>query len=138
MPAPIRDFGFQHIPADIASSAPAEKRTDAQLGIRELEVFRLDVDMVAPADAAELAEPLVEAFRAEPTSGDHLRLPQMTQLDGAQMRSAIGRILSVDPARAGASNAEQAEKEARMREVLRALDSAVDHIQHLSGQKGYL
>jgi hypothetical protein len=138
MSAPIRDFGFRHVPADIAPSGTERRRTDAEMGVRELEVLRLDLDMVAPPDAAELAEPLVDAFRGAPTSGDHLRLPQMTQLDGPGMRAAVGRVLAVDTAAAGAPDPDAAEKEARMREVLRALDSAAEHIQLRAGTSGHL
>lgn len=128
MPGPIRDFGFQ-APVDFGTVRPERQ---APVAVRELEVLRLDQDVVAPADAAELAEPLVEIFQGAPTSGDHLRLPQMSQLDGARMRAAVGRVLAVDTSAPTAVAPEALEQEARMREVLRALDHAVEHIQRRS------
>lgn len=132
MPGAIRDFGFSHVPApvDLVAARPAQ----AQLGVAELQALRA-VDVVAPAEAAELAEPLVEVFGGRPTSGDHLRLPQPSQMDGPSMRAAVGRVLAVDPSAAPVADRAGAEKEARMREVLRALDQLADHIQLRAGTR---
>jgi hypothetical protein len=112
-----------------ASESRVTKRTDAHLGIKELEALRrLDLDMVAPPEAADLAEPLVALYQGTPTSGDHLRLPQLTHLDAQSLRSAVGRVLAVDTT-AIAGSQDAVLKEAKMRRVLKALDSAVADIQ---------
>src|SRR5687767_13204456 len=77
----------------------ATQRADAEVGIAELRVLNADVDLVSP-EAAEPAEHLVHAFLGGETSGDHLRLPQMTKLDPASMNAAIGRVLAVGRANA--------------------------------------
>lgn len=101
-------------------------RNDAQLGIRELEVLRLDVDMVAPPEAADLAGPLVESFRAVPSAGDHLRLPTMTNLDGPAMRAAVSRVLM-----AGAEGTADARVNKMLR-TLQGLETTVANIQRQS------
>ncbi len=103
-------------------------RADAEMGIRELEALRLDADLVIPADAAELAEPLVKAFAGELTSGDHLRLQQKTFLDGPSMRAAVQRVLDVEIRTAPGLDPDAIRAEARMHRVLGALSSAVEHI----------
>ena len=121
-----------------SSDLPAPtKRADAQPAIAELEALNLDLDLVAnhPSKAASLVEPLLGSFSAKPISGDHLRLPQLTRLDGPQMRAAMRRVLSVDTH--GPAPSERAViSEERMRYVLRALTAAVDHIDQQSRPKG--
>jgi hypothetical protein len=104
--------------------ATARPSNDAELGIQEVEALR-QVDVVAPA---ELAEPLVKLFAGELTSGDHLRLPQMTTHDGPAIQSAISRVLEVDTASGGASK-DAVVKEEKMRRVLVALQYATQEIQ---------
>lgn len=130
--AAIGDFNnaLSRLDVETARSGDARiaRRNDAQMGIQEIEVLRLDLDMVAPPDAAELAEPLVEMYRGTLTSGDHLRLAQATYHDGPTLRSAVGRVLSIDTtAHAGSQDAVL--KEAKMRRLLQALDGAVADIQ---------
>ncbi|MCA9552653.1 MAG: hypothetical protein KC933_21650 [Myxococcales bacterium] len=125
--APIRDLA-------LAFRVPAEFSTPESAGrmhLDELEVLRLDVDMVAPPEAAQLAEPLVEQFQATPTSGDHLRLPQPPRHSAAQLRGAVDRILAADASTA-ARSPDAVVKEARMRRVLTALKGANQLIQQKS------
>lgn len=126
--AAIRDSGLALAQLSIPNSSVTQKRSDAQMGIREFEVLRADLDMVAPADAAALAEPLVELYRGASTSGDHLRLPQLTRHDGPALQAAVGRILDTDTTSAGGSR-ETVIKEERMRRVLTALQGVVATIQ---------
>jgi hypothetical protein len=127
---PVRDFGFALQNASVRSDASnvAARRVEAHLGIREIEVLRADLDMIAPPEAAELAEPLVALYQGQISSGDHLRLPQLTTYDGPAVRAAISRVLSVDTREAGGPQ-EDVIKEERMRRVLRALEGAVANIQ---------
>src|SRR5262245_46214017 len=97
----------------------ARVRTDAELGIREIEALRLDADLVAPPEAAHVAEPLVDLYRGEVSSGDELRLPSKVWLDRANTQSALSRILELD--------GDVGPQEALMLGVLRAY-SAADRI----------
>jgi hypothetical protein len=146
MTAAVRDLGLamarlsldteDRLPAPGASPG-ALKRTDAHLAIQELQVLRADLDLVAPPEAAALAEPLVELFRGQLTSGDHLRLPMPAQHDAAGIRGAMSRILEVDASALVASK-EAITKEARMRTLLRGIQGAVDTIQrHANLQARY-
>ncbi len=110
-----------HLPLEVGREAP-RARHDAQLGIKELEVLR-NVDIVAPAELAEAAEPLVEAYRGNITNGDHLRLPQMTRLHPEAMQASIRRVLSTDIGRPGGSPEARA-AEAKMHRVLTAIEDA--------------
>jgi hypothetical protein len=101
-------------------------RADAEIAIRELEALR-SVDLVADSIATD--QELVQRYRGIESSGDHLRLPQMTSLDGPSLRAAIGRVLSVDTRAVAATTREDAVKEARMLNVLKALEYAVSNIQ---------
>ncbi|MCK6545019.1 hypothetical protein L6R52_04070 [Myxococcota bacterium] len=127
---PVRDFGFalQNVSVRSDASSLATRRAEAHLGIREIEVLRADLDMIAPPEAAELAEPLVALYQGQISSGDHLRLPQLTSHDGPAVRAAISRVLAVDTREAGGAQ-EDVIKEERMRRVLRALEGAVANIQ---------
>ena len=102
-------------------------RTEAHLGIKELDALRA-LDLVAPPEAADLAEPLVALYQGTPTSGDHLRLEQRTNHSGPAIRAAVARVLSADIT-AVAGNQDAVIKEAKMRRVLQALDGAVADIQ---------
>src|SRR5262245_2621826 len=85
---------------EVRSDAPRTAETrknDAQIGIREVEALR-QIDVVAPAELAELAEPLVKLFAGELTSGDHLRLPQLTSHDGTSLQAPHPRHHPVTPA----------------------------------------
>lgn len=110
-----------------AATADVRARNDAQLDIREIEALRLDLDTVAPPEAAALAEPLVDLFRGNMTSGDHLRLPQMTNFDGPTTRAAVTRVIKT-PLSAAVASREDVAKEKKMHLVLRALDSVVNNI----------
>ena len=129
----LRDIG-QALHAGNASIGDASprrsRRAEAEVAIREIQVLRADVDLLLP-EAAEPSEHLVEAYRGAVTSGDHLRLPQMTSLDGLSMRAAITRVLAVDTSRTP-GRASDVIKEEKMRRVLRALDAAVADIQRQS------
>lgn len=122
--APIRDMalGFNQLPHEISTPESA-----GRMAIDELEILRLDVDLVAPPEAAALAEPLVETFQAPPTSGDHLRLPQPTRFSAQQLRGAVDRVLAADTSGA-ARSPDAVVKEAKMRRVLGALRGANQHI----------
>ena len=85
---------LSNLQMEVGSEA-ARSRHDAQLGIKELEVLR-NVDLVAPAELAQIGEPLVEAYRGNITNGDHLRLPQLTHLPGDAMRTSLRRVLSTN------------------------------------------
>ena len=111
----------------VDSSPDVRARNDAQLDIREIEALRLDVDTVAPPEAAALTEPLVDLFRGQMTSGDNLRLPRMTNFDGPSTRAAVSRIIRT-PLAAAAAPREAIAKEKKMHLVLRALDSVVTNI----------
>ncbi len=117
-------------PADrVGGGAPHDVRSnDAHYGIQEVQALRR-VDLIAPAELAELAEPLVKLFSGEITSGDHLRLPQLTSHDGPSMQAALARILAVDTRSVGASDRDVAVKEEKMRRVLTALQYATSEIQ---------
>lgn len=113
------------LPAETGRAGARNARADAQLGIKELEALR-NVDMVSP-EVGQVAEPLVQMYQGQITTGDALRLEQRTRFDGPSVRAAIGRFLSVDRTRAGGSP-EQLQKEARLHQVLKGLDLAVTHI----------
>ncbi len=115
---------------------PSTRRSDAQLGIQELQVLRADVDMVVPPEAAALAEPLVDLFRGNLTSGDHLRLPLLTQHDAAGIKGAMARIIDADTTQVGGDR-EAIIKEERMRRVLRGLQGAVGTIQRQANTTRY-
>lgn len=100
---------------------------DASLDIAEIEALRLDVDSVAPPEAAELAEPLVARFQGALTSGDNLRLARVTDHDGPSMRAAVSRVIGTNLGPAVASR-EAIAKEKRMHMVLGALNSVVNNI----------
>lgn len=105
----------------------AVRKSDAQYGIKEVQALR-SVDIIAPAELAELAEPLVKLFSGEITSGDHLRLPQLTSHDGPSMQAALSRILAVDTRTVGGDR-DAVVKEEKMRRVLTALQYASSEIQ---------
>ncbi|MEQ9496899.1 MAG: hypothetical protein RIT81_08570 [Deltaproteobacteria bacterium] len=100
---------------------------DASLDIAEIEALRLDVDSVAPAEAADLLEQSVEKFQGSLTSGDHLRLAKVTDHDGPSMRAAVGRVVSTNLGPAVATR-DAIAKEKRMHMVLSALDQVVGNI----------
>ncbi len=122
--APIHNLAlnFNPLPHELAAPESA-----GRLAIDELEILRLDVDMVAPPEVAQLAEPLIETFQATPGSGDHLRLPQPTRFAAAQLQGAVDRILET-PTSNAARSPDAVVKEARMRRVLAALQGANEHI----------
>lgn len=126
--APIHDLAlsFNRLPHEL--SAP---QSAGRMAIDELEILRLDVDLVAPPEAAQLAEPLIETFQATPSSGDHLRLPQPTRLAAGQLQGAMDRILKT-PTSNAARSPDAVVKEARMRRVLAALQGATEHISRQS------
>ncbi len=126
--APIRDLAlnFQSLPHEIATP-----ESSGRMAIDELAILRLDVDLVAPPEAAQLAEPLVETFQATPSSGDHLRLPQPARFGAEQLRGAVDRILQTDT-QGAARSPDAVVKEARMRRVLSALQGATQHISRQS------
>jgi hypothetical protein len=136
MTAGVRDLGMAMARLSLDTSdrlgdaAPplATRRADAHLAIQELQVLRADLDVVAPPEAAELAEPLVDLFRGQLTSGDHLRLPPPSQHDAAGIRAAMSRVLEVDAGAVVASR-DAITKEARMRTLLRGIQTAVQNIQ---------
>jgi len=108
---------------------------DAQLLVGELEAVELHADVLAPADMDVLAGTLAEKLQGFGTSGDHLRLPRASYFDGPQIRGAIARVANVDTTTAVASE-DVVVREARMLRVLRALQSASDHIQRQSSLDG--
>lgn len=112
-----------------SESAQVRARSDAQLDVREIQALRLEADMVVGPEAATLAEPLVALYRGTLTSGDHLRLPQLTTHDGPSMRAAVGRVLAVNTRATGGGTSADVIKEERMRRVLHALDELVGQIQ---------
>ena len=118
------NYALSHLPAEVTINQPSVgSHTEAHLGIQELDALRA-LDLVAPPEAAELAEPLVELYRGTPTSGDHLRLEQRTHHTGPAIRAAVGRILVADTT-AIAGTQDAVLKEAKMRRVLQALDAMV-------------
>lgn len=123
------NHALTRIPVDTATAPEARigARTEAHLGIKELGALRA-LDLVAPPEAADLAEPLVALYQGTPTSGDHLRLEQRTNHSGPAIRAAVARVLSADIT-AVAGNQDAVIKEAKMRRVLQALDGAVADIQ---------
>ncbi|MCC7383659.1 MAG: hypothetical protein IT384_17595 [Deltaproteobacteria bacterium] len=114
--------------SESAHSSATARKNDAQVAIREIEVLRADNDLIVPPEVADIAEPLVKLFQGEITSGDHLRLPQMTAHDGPAMQAAISRVLGADTRAAGASR-DDVVKEEKMRRVLKALQYAASNIQ---------
>jgi hypothetical protein len=106
----------------------ADTRTarDASASIRELRALNVDVDLGNIIDAPALTH-LSRLFSGAGTSGDHLRLPLLTQHTGPEMRESVRRILSVETRRVS-SNENTAIKEERMRRVLGALDRMVENI----------
>lgn len=121
---------LSNLQLEVGREAP-RARHDAQLGIKELEVLR-NVDVVAPAELAQVGEPLVETYRGNITTGDHLRLPQMTRLPDDVLRDSLRRVLSADLDRAGGSPEARA-AEAKMHRVLGAIDDALTTIQAHAG-----
>jgi len=117
-------IGKAHVPSAFMDALqPASRssvRPGPQVSIDEIDVLRADLDVVLPPEALSLGGPRLD-FNAPTTSGDHLRLPQMSALDGPQMRAAIRRVLRVDRT-AAAGSGEAVMKEARMHRLLRALD----------------
>jgi hypothetical protein len=99
----------------------------ARIEIDELKVLSLDGDLIAPPEAAGLAEHLVGQYRAAPTTGDHLRIPPPKNLTGPQIRASLTRVLCSEAR--GAPTPEAAIAEAKMRRVLQALDIAHQMIQ---------
>ncbi|MBK6688876.1 MAG: hypothetical protein IPG45_30685 [Deltaproteobacteria bacterium] len=104
------------------------RRSEAQLQVRELDILRADLDLLASPESLELGEKLVSDYLGNATSGDQLRLPQLTNLDGRALRSAVSRLLATDSSSGGASQIELA-KENRMRSLLRDLANTVADIQ---------
>ena len=126
--AAIGDFGqaLQHAQVESTGRTEAEAsrnagRAEAHLAIQELEALR-EVDMVAPPEVADIAEPLVDMYRGTLTSGDHLRLDRRTQHSAPALWSAVGRILDVDTTGV-AGDQDAIFKEAKMRRALQALES---------------
>jgi hypothetical protein len=129
--AVIRDTGLAlaHPSLDAgAPKSPLTRRNDAHMGVHEIEVLRADLDMVTPAEASELAQPLVEMYRGVVTSGDQLRLPLLSNHNGPTIRAAVGRVLDTDTS-APIGSREDVLKEAKMHRVLRALEGAAAQIQ---------
>ena len=126
MSVAIQDLhvALSRLPMDAGrtSGTPNTRQTDAQLGIRELEVLRGDIDVITPPEVAQFAEPLVALYQGQVSSGDTLRLPTLTNHDALSMRAAVGRVLAME-------GAVSSPKEARMIEVLGALESAISNIQ---------
>lgn len=98
---------------------------DASASIRELRALKVDVDLGNIIDAPALNH-LSRLFSGAGTSGDHMRLPLLTQHTGPEMRESVRRILEVGARSTGSEQA--AIKEERMRRVLGALDKMVDNI----------
>jgi hypothetical protein len=127
----VRDLHVALSNHPVETRTPARSRNDAQMGIKELQVLQL-IDDVAPPDAVELAKGLAEKYFSPSNTGDQLRLQQLTNLDSYAMRSAIGRVLSIDiDAPGGSPEARRAE--ANMIRVLDTLESAVSQIQRQAG-----
>jgi hypothetical protein len=117
-------------PSSRAAQAPFTRRSDAELAIQELVVLR-EAELHAPADATELVGPLVDLYRGQGCSGDHLRLPRLSSLDGPSLRAAVARVLDVDTgvaARAGAHE-DDLRRESGMRRVLLGLQQMTSDIQ---------
>lgn len=103
------------------------RRSDAQLGIKEIQVLRSDLDLVDPSELLRGSESVFAKYRGDITSGDELRLPLMSTNDGPGLRAAVARVITKDCS-AGASR-EDVMKEEKMLRVLRALDQATSSIQ---------
>src|SRR5687768_8879958 len=112
----LRDFGraMNGVETNRGQELEVRKsRVDGNVSAREINILRNDVDLLAP-EAADIGEHLIDQYRGTVTSGDHLRLPQMSSLDAMSMKAAIGRVLSVDTSRTAASQNDVI-KEERMR-----------------------
>jgi hypothetical protein len=128
--AAIRDHS-QALALLSPDASPIEPRAlKAQPALREIEVLRSDLDLVAPPDAIADHRSLVDLYRGESTSGDSLRLPLLTNHDGPSLRAALARVLDADTS-AGGPN-EGVLKEERMRRVLCAIQDTVSNIQQRS------
>ncbi len=117
--------------ADVGRADAGEgnvRRSEAQVQVRELDILRADLDLLASPESLELGEKLISDYLGNATSGDQLRLPQLTNLDGRALRSAVSRLLATDSSSGGASQIELA-KENRMRSLLRDLANTVADIQ---------
>ena len=112
------------------TSRPANE-VEAFVGLEELQALRLNVDGLAPPEAATMAEPLVDQFRGEMTSGDHLRLPLATNHDARAVRGALMRMLTADTSVPFADR-DAVSKEQRMLRVLKAYRAATGRIQERS------
>ncbi|MFO0727529.1 MAG: hypothetical protein U1E65_27375 [Myxococcota bacterium] len=113
------------------ASSPV-RSSEVQLGVGEALALR-QVDLVAPAELAALAEPLVKLYAGELSSGDHLRLPQRTALDGPALMSAVRRVLATETGPT-IGDKDAIVKEERMRRVLKALEYATAQIQQKAAQ----
>ena len=102
-------------------------------GVRELELLRGDVDVVAPRGVA--GDALIRVFADASGVGDHLRLPQRTRHSGPSMRRAVARVLA---AGSGADPRVTAppEAEATMLAVLNKIDELVAGIEHRTRLRG--
>lgn len=107
--------------------APKPEARSPKIAVDELRLLRADLDMVAPPEAAELRRNGLD-FTGPLTTGDHLRLPQMTFMDGRELRGAVRKVLRADTTEAVGSP-EAAVKEAKMLRMLKALDGAQRFIQ---------
>jgi hypothetical protein len=130
----VRDYGYradhQFGVNDVGGGEQISRsRNDAQLGIAELQVFRADVDLVAPPESAELAEPIVRQLFGTPSSGDDLRLRAPTAHDGPTMRAAVANVLAAGTSE-GTQNMDG--RELKMLRTLQALESTVANIQRQS------
>src|SRR5688572_17771829 len=126
----VREFDARMIHGLVdETSARPQHSADAQLGIREIEALRLNVDGVAPPEAATMAEPLVALFRGEMTTGDDLRLPPAANHTGPAVRSAINRILAADSRGVPFGDRDAVRKEEQMRSLLKAFLSTASRIQ---------
>ena len=127
----VRDLHVALSNLQVETQTPARTRNDAQMGIKELQVLQ-SMDDVAPPDAVELIRGLAEKFFSPTSTGDQLRLQQLTNMDGYAVRSAIARVCSVDHGAPGGTTEARA-AEARMVRVLDTLEAAVSQIQRQAG-----
>jgi hypothetical protein len=103
---------------------------DRNVSFDELKAVELDRDLVAPPEAVSLFESHA-AFESTASSGDALRLPQLTRLNGVEMRAAVSRVLAAHGS-APARDGDAQEKERKMVRLLQGVESAFAHIQSRS------
>ena len=100
---------------------------DAYAGIDELRALHENVDALAPPEAAEMAEPLVDLYRGEVNADDRLRLPLVTAHGARAVSGALVRLLSVDRS-VPFPDRDAVTKEAKMIRLLNAYRSATAQI----------